>query len=219
MKTKRAICSWSGGKDSAYACWLAKQMGYEIVGLLNVMNETGQRSRSHGLPAEVLQQQAELVGCPIHLIESTWEDYTTKYIHALQYVKAKWNVDVCVFGDIDLEEHKQWEETVCKQAGLEAVLPLWKMDRRSLVMQMIHENWKTSIISCQAKMGIDFLGKQLNEALVQELEAIGVDPCGELGEFHTVVTDCKLFTQPMHLQWKEKEVHNEYCFIAVGMVK
>lgn len=219
MKTKRAICSWSGGKDSAFACWLAKQMGYEIVGLLNVMNETGQRSRSHGLPAEVLQKQAELVGCPIHLIESSWEDYTTKYVQALKYLKDAWDVDVCVFGDIDLEEHKQWEETVCKQAGLEAVLPLWKMERRALVLQMIEERWEAAIISCQAKMGIDFLGKKLDVALVQELEQMGVDPCGELGEFHTVVTACPLFTQPLQLQWKEKEVHNGYCFVAVNVLK
>src|SRR3954466_7365272 len=166
------LCSWSGGKDSCYALMKAKEQGHTAKVLLNVLNEEGKISRSHGIPLEILQAQAKAVQLPIHLIQSSWKDYEPNFTSALQQLKTEYDLQAAVFGDIDLQPHRDWEEKVCRNAGLEATLPLWQQDREELVMQMLNSGIKTVIISCNEKMGEIFLGRVLDEQLVQELKAI-----------------------------------------------
>jgi len=210
--SKNAIVSWSGGKDSCLAAMLAQAQGFIVKGFLAVLNEEGAISRSHGIPAAILQKQAEAAGVPLQLISASWQDYEQKFTDALQTAKGKWDVSYALFGDIDLDEHRAWEEKVCTKAGLQAVLPLWKKDRKSLVLQMIEDGMQMLIVSCNTKMGERFLGRYLNKELVTELESLGIDPCGEEGEFHTLVTDCKTFAFPFKVIIKEKLLHNNYWF-------
>lgn len=206
------LCSWSGGKDSCYALMLAKQQGYSARALLNVLNEHGQISRSHGIPSRILQAQAAAAGLPIRLIASSWTDYETNFTAALVELKASHQLTHAVFGDIDLQAHRDWEEKVCAHAGLTALLPLWQQDREALVQQMMDAGIRTLIISCNEKMGESFLGRTMNAALVTELKALDIDPCGENGEFHTLVTDCPLFTSPLAVEIKHTIKHDQYWF-------
>jgi uncharacterized protein (TIGR00290 family) len=206
------LCSWSGGKDSCFALMKAQEQGYSPKVLLNVLNEEGRISRSHGIPADILQAQAKAAGLPIHLIASSWQDYEPNFTSALKQLKAEYDLQAAVFGDIDLQAHRDWEEKVCSNAGLEAVLPIWQQDREDLVMQMLHSGIRTMIVSCNEKMGETFLGKILDEQLVQELKAIDIDVCGENGEFHTLVLDCPLFSQPINVEVRAKLKHENYWF-------
>lgn len=190
----------------------AIEQGYTPAVLLNVMNETGKISRSHGIPASILQAQATAAGLPIHLISSSWQEYEQHFSAALQELKEKYVVTHAVFGDIDLQAHRDWEEKVCNTADLKAVLPLWQQDRRSLVMQMLDSGIQTMIVSCNALMGASFIGKTLTPTLIDELEALGVDACGENGEFHTLVYDCPLFKHPLAIQVKQVLEHEQYYF-------
>ena len=212
-KPSGALVSWSGGKDSCYAAMLALEQGYSLRALLNVMNESGQRSRSHGLPLYVLQQQAAAAGLPLHAIESSWNDYEKKFTDALATLRDAHAVDYAVFGDIDLQPHRDWEEKVTSAVGLQALLPLWQQDRGELLHRMLASGIRTIIVSCQERMGIDFLGKTLSLEMIPALEKLGVDPCGENGEFHTVVVDCPLFTRPMEIRPQGFDVHEGYCFL------
>lgn len=209
----KAIVSWSGGKDSCFAALLAQQHDSQISVLLNVMNETGQRSRSHGLPASVLQQQASVAALPIHLVESSWQDYESRFTESLQTLKTKYEAEQVVFGDIDLQAHRDWEEKVCTRAGLTALLPLWQQDRKTLLLQMLESGIQCRIVSCQQNMGPRFLGRMLDIEMIPELEALGVDPCGENGEFHTVVVDCPLFKSPITINYEGFDEHNAYYFL------
>jgi diphthamide synthase (EF-2-diphthine--ammonia ligase) len=103
--------------------------------LLNVLNEKGQISRSHGIPASILQAQAAAMGLPVKMIASSWKDYESNFTDALTVLKNEHNLTHAIFGDIDLDEHKNWEEKVCARPGLIALLPLWKMDRKNLVLR------------------------------------------------------------------------------------
>lgn len=206
------LCSWSGGKDSCYALMKAKEQNHAPRVLLNVMNEEGKISRSHGIPAEILQAQAKAAQLPIHLIKSSWKDYEPNFTTALQQLKEQYHLQAAVFGDIDLQPHRDWEEKVCSNAGLEAILPLWQQDRESLVMQMLNSGIETMIVSCNEKMGDAFLGKILDQPLIEQLKAIDVDVCGENGEFHTLVLNCPLFSQAIHIEVKAKLKHDGYWF-------
>ena len=178
---KNTLCSWSGGKDSCFALMQAVQSGYVPKVLLNVLNEEGIISRSHGIPRAILELQAIHAGISLYTVASSWKDYETKFTRALIGLKAKYELSYAVFGDIDLMAHREWEEMVCKKAGLEAFLPLWKQDRKKLVHQMLEAGITAIIVSCNETMGEKFIGKQITTDLITDLELLGVDPCGENG--------------------------------------
>jgi len=209
---KNCLCSWSGGKDSCFALMNAIQMGYAPKVLLNVLNEEGKISRSHGIPSAILQTQALAADLPIQLISSSWQEYELHFTNALKSLKEEYKLTHTVFGDIDLQPHRDWEEKVCNNAGLTAVLPLWKKDRQQLVNQMLESGIETIIVSCNEKMGERFIGKTITLALVDELESMGIDACGENGEYHTLVVDCPLFEKRIDVRVVKKLHHGEYWF-------
>jgi diphthine-ammonia ligase len=209
---KNSLCSWSGGKDSCFALMQAMLQGYSPKVLLNVLNEEGKISRSHGIPSSILQAQADAAGLPIHLISSSWNDYEQNFTAALSTLKEQYQLSHAVFGDIDLQPHRDWEEKVCDNAGLTAVLPLWKQERKQLVLQMLEAGIETMIVSCNEVMGERFIGQIISPALVDELEAMGIDACGENGEYHTLVLDCPLFKERINVSVKNKLLHEKYWF-------
>lgn len=209
------LASWSGGKDSCYAVMLALQDGNTLKAVLNMMNENGAISRSHAIPLGILQQQAASLGVPLMAVPSTWADYERNFIHTLTGLKEQYGLNAVAFGDIDLQPHRDWEEKVCAATGLKALLPLWQRPRRPLVLEMISVGIKATIVSCNTQMGIGFLGRTIDVALVAELEAMGVDSCGENGEYHTLVADCPLFKNPLSVLFGDRRIYNEYCFIEM----
>lgn len=215
--TKNAVCSWSGGKDSCFALMQAIKEGYAPCVLLNVLNEEGKISRSHGIPDVILNAQACSASLPLHLISSSWGDYEKHFTGALDHLRKKYELTHAVFGDIDLQAHRDWEEKVCANAQLKAVLPLWHQDRKHLVMQMINQNIQALIVSCNETMGDQFIGKQLTPELIQELELLGVDPCGENGEFHTLVINCPLFSNPIDVSITRALKHDNYWFSELSL--
>lgn len=216
---RNVLGSWSGGKDSCFACMQAIQQGMTIRVLLNVLNEEGRISRSHGIPAPVLQAQAAAAGLPIKMIASSWEEYEHHFTTALKALRDEFDLNAAVFGDIDLQPHRDWEEKVCAAAGLQAFLPLWKQDRKALVAQMLEAGIHTRIVSCNTAMGSSYIGRVLTAGLVEELEHIGIDPCGENGEFHTLVVDCPLFIKPISVAIANPVLHNDYWFSEIRLVE
>jgi diphthine-ammonia ligase len=209
---KEALCSWSGGKDSCFALMQAIQQGYTPKVLLNVLNEEGKISRSHGIPYSILQEQANAADLHLHCISSSWQEYELHFTNAMTALKEGFKLTHAVFGDIDLQPHRDWEEKVCANAGLTAVLPLWQQERRILVNQMLEADIETMIVSCNETMGERFIGQVITPSLIDELEAMGIDACGENGEFHTLVLDCPLFSERINVSVTEKLWHGNYWF-------
>ncbi len=214
-----ALCSWSGGKDSCFALIKSRELGYTPKVLLNVLNEEGKISRSHGIPSDILIAQANAAGLPIHMVKSSWQDYEKNFTAALSLLKNTYDLQAAIFGDIDLQAHRDWEEKVCSNAGLKAVLPIWKEERKNIILQVLHSGIKTMIVSCNDVMGEIFLGKVLNEDVIKELENLGVDVCGENGEFHTLVLECSLFTTPLQVNVTRSLKHEHYWFSELELVQ
>jgi diphthine-ammonia ligase len=188
--------------------------GHKLTVLLNMMNENKKISRSHGLTPSLLNQQAKALGVSMLKIPASWEEYETKYREALNNLKTNYKAEAVVFGDIDLEPHREWEEKVCDAVNLKAMLPLWQQHRKKLVFDMIDSGIKTIIVSCNTHLGEEFLGKEITKELAEEIEALGVDACGENGEYHTLVIDCPLFLEQIKLPIYTKTTHKNYCFIV-----
>jgi diphthine-ammonia ligase len=188
--------------------------GAELKVLLNMMNENGKVSRSHGLSVDIVRRQAAAMNVPLLTRPSTWDDYETNFVDALIGLRSSFLIEAVVFGDIDLEPHREWEEKVCRKGGVEALLPIWQRGRKELVMDMLDEGIVAMIVSCNEVLGERFLGRILDTALVHELELSGVDVCGENGEFHTMVIDCPLFAAPIQVPAHRKECHKGYHFLC-----
>src|SRR4029453_8636061 len=186
-------CSWSGGKDSCLALWRMLAAGARLTCLATMFTEDGQRSRSHGLSREVLEAQAAAIGVPLISAAATWDDYEAKFVELLRAASRE-GAQAAVFGDIDIPRHRKREESVCGRAGLAAVLPLWQEERMKLLEAWWAAGFEARIVV--ARDGVvdrSYLGRVLDRAVAEELAYGGVDPCGENGEFHTLVTAGPLF--------------------------
>jgi diphthine-ammonia ligase len=131
-------------------------------------------------------------------------------------LKEEYGLTHAVFGDIDLQGHRDWEEKVCSAVELTAILPLWKQERKRLVLQMLEAGMETIIVSCNETMGEAFIGRPITVPLVDELEKMGIDPCGENGEYHTLVLDCPLFRNRLNVSVMGKHKHENYWFATIA---
>lgn len=211
------FCSWSGGKDSSLALYYAIQDGGKPRALFTTLVEEGDKTRSHGLPLELLHAQSAALGIPLVARATTWESYTDVFVSAVKQFKEE-GIKAGVFGDIDLEEHREWVEKTCDSAGVLPFLPLWKKPRRQLLRELLEVGFKATIIA--VKDGVldrSFLGRTLDAELIGSIERLGVDPMGEEGEFHTVVTDGPIFSFPISLEMGDQIFHDGYWFQQVRM--
>jgi diphthine-ammonia ligase len=201
---ERLCCSWSGGKDSCLALHRALSEGGQLTCLVTMLTEDGERSRSHGLAREVLEAQAASIGVPLLTASASWDDYELAFIDLLRQAKSR-GATTAVFGDIDIPRHRQWEESVCQKAGLTAVLPLWQHDRMALLDHWWSAGFEARIVVARDGL-VDrhYLGRILDPPTTAELAATGIDPCGENGEFHTLVTAGPLFRHPLQIELREQ---------------
>ena len=209
------FCSWSGGKDSCLALYHALQRGGRPACLFTMLSEDGETSRSHGLPRSVLEQQARQLGLPILFRAASWNDYEATFLTMLHDFKDQ-GIEVGVFGDIDIEEHRDWCQRVCATSGLRAYHPLWKRPRHELLQELIELQFKAIIVVTHAdKLGPEWLGKTIDADTIKELEEIGIDPSGEEGEYHTVVTRGPIFRSEIALNTRSPLLHDGYWFLPV----
>ena len=181
------LCSWSGGKDSYLACLRAKEAGHEPLVLLNNLNEQGDFSRSHGIPKSLLIQQAEDLDIPIEFNVTTWKDYEQTFVKKLESIRTTYSIEAAVYGDIDIESHRAWEEKVSHAVGLKPLLPIWQESRVELVKEMLDHGMKCLIVSCQSQYSSEILGKVIDASLLKKFDDLGIDVCGENGEYHSLV--------------------------------
>lgn len=194
------FCSWSGGKDSCLAFLRAVRAGGIPKALLCMLDESGERTRSHGLPVAFLQAQARALDIPLVFGSATWEDYEEVFLGKLRELAAD-GIVAGVYGDIDIQDHRDWEERVAGEAGLQAFLPLWNAGRRDLLEEVFAMGIKSTIVTVDARiLGKEFIGRELTPQCVRDLEAAGSDAAGENGEYHTAVTDCPLFSGRVDLR-------------------
>jgi uncharacterized protein (TIGR00290 family) len=191
-----AAASWSGGKDSCLAVWRAEHEGIQVRTLLTMLDEQGERSRSHGLPPSLLEAQASAMNRSWRAGRASWRTYEEQFIRELRKLRDEGHTQM-VFGDIDLAAHREWEEKVCATAGMSARLPLWQQPRFPLVEEFWSAGFRALVVCTDDRhLAPEYCGREFDRAFVESLPA-GVDACGENGEFHTFVFDGPLFSAPV----------------------
>ena len=205
---QNAYFNWSSGKDAALAYYRIQQdPNWSIHRLLTTVNEVHQRVTMHGLRIELLERQAQELGLPLDKLylpaNPSMEDYDHLLSQQLeQYVGQGYTHSV--FGDINLQELRDYREKQLDKLNLKGVFPLWQEDTRALLEESNSVGFK-SIIICldNRKLDESFLGRTLDLAFLEELPP-EVDPCGENGEFHTFCYDGPIFQNPISFTLGER---------------
>ncbi|MBW1745256.1 MAG: diphthine--ammonia ligase [Deltaproteobacteria bacterium] len=212
----KTFVSWSGGKDAALSYY--RVMGdFYVTHLLNMVAENGEISRSHGIRTDVLRLQAEAMGLPIIQPSSSWETYEAKFKKALSDLKCE-GVEAGIFGDIDLDAHREWVERVSKESGMQAVLPLWgEKNRENLIEELIEAGFETVIVATKKDvLGHEWLGRRIDDDFVRDISKIkGVDISGEGGEYHTFVVSGPIFGKRINILKSEKITRDQHCFLDI----
>jgi len=198
MKPRAAI-SWSGGKDSCAALQRVHSQ-FDVVSMVTMFDEEALRSRSHGLRPEVIAAQADRLGLTQFIGRCTWDTYSAVYQGVLNEVAAS-GVTHVIFGDIMFDDNRLWAERICEATGLTAVEPLWGESTDALFDEWIASGAEALIVTARAQfLDETWLGRALAAEMAPDFVRLGVDKCGELGEYHTVVTKSPLFSHPLPLQ-------------------
>jgi uncharacterized protein (TIGR00290 family) len=202
----KVVASWSGGKDSCYAYYLAAQQGHEIMNLLTMMmNE--EKSNFHMIPSRILDAQSDAIGIPLVKQQATPKTYENDFKSALRKLKAK-GAEGLVTGDIyEVAGHEEgWLGRVLKEVGLTPVKPLWMGDTKQIYLDYLKTGFKATVVRTNLeKLGIEWLGKVLDKKFYDDILKLGnVDPCGEGGEYHTVVTDGPTFKKKIEILETQK---------------
>jgi uncharacterized protein (TIGR00290 family) len=205
---KRALLSWSSGKDSAWALHLMRSSALpsgevEIAGLLTTFNQTADRVAMHAVRRTLAEAQAAAAGLPLRAVELPWpcsnQDYESRMAEACRAAVAD-GFEAIVFGDLFLRDVREYRESKLAGSGLEPLFPLWGIPTRDLAHQMIRGGLRARITCVEKKaLGADaarFAGREFDPALLADLPP-QVDPCGENGEFHTFAYAGPMFQHPI----------------------
>lgn len=203
LKRHKAILSWSSGKDSAYALYQVLQdPQFEIVCLLTTVTDSYKRVSMHGVREELLDLQAKATGIPMEKIRipspCTNEIYEEKMTEFLNRWKQK-GVHHVIFGDLFLEDIRQYREKSLAKIEMQGVFPLWHQDTKLLSKKMIRDGFK-AILTCVdlKKLPKEFSGRNFDADLLSNLP-VGIDPCGENGEFHSFVYAGPIFKKEISI--------------------
>jgi len=210
---QKALFNWSGGKDSSLCLYHAlKDEQFDIQYLLTTLNDKYKRVSMHGVSENLLDEQAKSIGLPlrkIHLPEfPSMGEYETIISKELEEAKSR-DINISIFGDIFLEDLREYREKQLARKGFKAVFPLWERDTKELAKEFIDLGFKTIIVSIDSRyLDRSFAGRIFDESFLSDLPD-NVDPCGENGEFHSFTFDGPLFKYPVQFE-KGDVVYKEY---------
>jgi uncharacterized protein (TIGR00290 family) len=200
------IFNWSGGKDSALALYHCLQNPeLDIRYLVTTINDEVDRISMHGVRTELLEQQAEQIGIPLYQIRlpemPSMEAYDNIMRGHLEHLKSE-DITHSIFGDIFLEDLKNYRDARLAEVGLSGIYPLWKRDTKELINEFLRLGFGT-VIACVQERLEEFVGREIGGEVIASLPA-GVDVCGENGEFHTFTFKGPIFKNEIKYKTGEK---------------
>ncbi len=202
------VVSWTGGKDGCFACYNALLDGFNVTHLLSFKDAKSRRS--HEIKPELLAAQSESMGIPIiHRDFVSYEEEFKKQVRALNQNGA--GIEGAVFGHIGMHEHLV--QRICSELAIEEIMPLWNLDSEQIVTDLIDAGFESVVVSTKANvMGSDWLGRTIDKEFVADLREFNsaIDPCGEFGEFHSLVVDGPLFKNRIEIGKSEPRLEDGY---------
>lgn len=209
------VVSWSGGKDCLLMLRrLQADPQYRIAGLLTTVWTGEQCVAMHRVPVTMLWEQAQALG-----VDPVWMEvppfapnavYEAAFLRAMDRFRSQ-GVTTITFGDLFLEDIRHYREQLCERLGLTPVFPLWGLSTSELAAEFFAAGYRARICCAEARLGREVVGTAYNAEFVRQLP-VGVDPCGEQGEFHTFVTDGPDFAAPVRARMVGTTASDGFCW-------
>lgn len=211
-KKSTIYLNWSSGKDASMALHYLKQNNEDVHRLFTTVNGSNDRINMHGLHVSLLKEQAKSIGIPLDILRLpealTMEKYNDLMLKKVKEFKSE-GLTTAVFGDIFLEDLRQYREHQLEQIGIRTRFPLWKRETKALMQEFLQSGFKAIVVSVDAqKLDESFCGRVIDQSFLEEIPD-DVDPCGENGEFHTFCFDGPVFKKPVHFI-KKNRVYKTY---------
>lgn len=217
MNRKRVLLSWSSGKDSAWTLQVLRQMpDIDLIGLLTTVNTRFDRVAMHATRRDLVKAQAEAADLSLFTVPLPWPCSNREYEQALTIklkdLKAQHNITHIAFGDLFLEDIRDYRIRQMESLGLEPLFPIWGLPTEQLAQTMINQGLK-AIITCvdPKQLPASYTGRSFDQALLNDLPA-GVDPCGENGEFHTFTYAGPMFIKSLAINTGEIVERDGFIF-------
>ena len=215
--------SWSSGKDSAWALHCLRRRGdFDVTGLLTTLNAAFDRVAMHSTRRALLEAQAVAAGLPLITVPLPWPCSNEHYENAMRTACDRAvadGIEAMAFGDLFLEDIRRYREEKLAGTGLEPVFPVWGLDTHALAEEMIAGGLRARIVCVDPKkLPPEFAGREFDGDFLRDLPA-GVDPCGENGEFHTVVYAGPMFDEPIAIENGEVVERGGFVFADVRLAE
>lgn len=221
MNQRRVLLSWSSGKDSAWTLHgLRTEPGTEIVALLTSFNDSANRVSMHAVRRELVEAQASELDLPLWPVllpgPCSNEIYEREMGRAIARAREQ-RVTHIAFGDLFLEDIRDYRIRQLKGTGVEPLFPLWGTPSSTpdLAKRMLANGLK-ALVTCvdTQKLAETFLGRTFDTAFLEDLPP-GVDPCGERGEFHTFCFGGAMFRSEIAVTTGQRVRDGQFGFIDV----
>jgi uncharacterized protein (TIGR00290 family) len=213
---RKVALSWSSGKDSAWTLHLLRQRpDIQVTALITTFNSEADRVAMHAVRHELVQAQAERTGIPLWAVELPWPCSNLEYEDRMRTVCQRATaerVTSVAFGDLFLQDVRDYRIRQLQGSGLEPLFPLWHIPTGQLSRDMIAAGVKAKITCVDPSMvAKSFAGREYDLSLLNALPA-GADACGENGEFHTFVYDAPIFSKPIEVRNGEVVARDGFVF-------
>jgi diphthine-ammonia ligase len=214
----KVFTSWSGGKDCCLALNRALAKGLDVCYLANTVTADGKRSCSHGISASVILSQSRALGIPVVQQPTTGDNYRAEFVKMLRAFKQE-GIEGGVFGDIDFNAHREWIDAVCAETGITPYLPLWLEDQHKLVEEFIDAGFTAVIVAVKAGLlSREMLGRRIDRDFLASLGK-DITPCGEAGEYHSLVIDGPIFKKRLEITIGQKVTRGDHHFLEITGTK
>jgi len=217
---RRVLLSWSSGKDSAWTLHVLRRQGIDVVGLLTTFNAAFDRVAMHAVRSELVAAQAAATGLPLWSVPLPWPCSNSEYERLMSGVlqrAAAARITHVAFGDLFLEDIRDYRVRQLAATGIEPLFPLWcsPKDTPALARAML-DGGLNAVVTCidPSKLPETFAGRAYDAMLLTDLPA-DVDPCGERGEFHTFCFAGPMFSHPVAVRVGETVSRDGFCFADV----
>lgn len=215
------LMCWSGGKDSSLALQAVLQdPSLRVEALLTTVTEGYERISMHGVRCSLLMEQVDALGLPLEQVRIPMQASNASYEAALRDVLTRYQargISRVVFGDLFLEDIRQYREERLAQLNMRGLFPLWRKETRQLARDFLAAGFR-AILVCVDPRQIDpsFCGREFDEQLLAALP-VNADPCGEHGEFHTFVYDGPIFQRPVEVARGEVVHRDGFWFCDLNL--
>jgi uncharacterized protein (TIGR00290 family) len=173
---------------------------------------------SHGLDAELIRLQSEAMEIPIIQWETSWKTYGQQLKEAFREMKKN-GINGVVFGDIhEIPGHEGWVDQVCIELGLASIKPLWGLEPRKVLASFLAKGFKATLVMVKAEiLGEEWLGREIDEDFENDLSKLkrNINLTGELGEYHTFVTDGPIFKKRIKILESGKKLKNGFWYLDI----